>query len=764
MAEYSFVGKGINRVDAREKVTGEAVFSADVKLPGMLFGKIKRSSHPFAKILSIDVSRAIKLPGVRTVITSRDVKQFRYGPIIADELPLAHEYVRFVGDEVAAVAAIDADAAEAALDLIEVEYEELSPVLDIERAMKPGASAVHPELEGAKQNIANHIEFVRGEGEAAFKQAEVTLEDRFTTQTTHQAYLEPHAVVAHWDGSEKLTLWGATQMPFGARTLLAKALGIPEHRIRIIQPCVGGGFGGKNELHPHFPISALLAKKSGKPVKIVYTREEDFIAGRPRVSEFIDLRMGFKRDGRVVAKSVVLVVDVGAYCGMGPVIMTVSLTRPDCVYRLPNIRAVGNLVYTNTVPRGPFRGFGNAEMLFATESMMDMAAERLGIDPMELRLKNATRTGDITVHGWVINSCGLSESIKRVAEESGWKQKRKDRTKNRGIGMACQVHVTSNRAVSPLYDGSAAIVIVDQYGKVKVFSGESEIGQGLNTTLAQITAQELGVDIENVEVMPVDTDHSPYGLGTWGSRSNTLGGNAVKIAANDAKKQLFRFAADKLEVSADDLEIKEGKFYVKGAQEEIITIEEIAFDAIFRKLGGAPIIGKGEYIVPDYVVIPDKNTKYGNYSLGYSFSTQVAEVLVDPETGKVDVLNVWVGQDVGKALNPKGCEGQIEGGVVQGMGFAISEDYFWKEGRPINPDFTDYRIPGFVGIPKIHSFLVESNEPAGPYGAKSLGEAATNPTVPAIANAIYDAVGVRMKQLPMAPEKILIALRGTPNR
>jgi len=760
VAEHTFIGKGIPRVDGREKVTGKAIFSADLKFPGMLFGRIKRSPHPFAKILSIDTSRAIKLPGVRAIITSRDIKQFPYGPIIADELPLAHEYVRYVGDEVAAVAAIDTETAEAALDLITVEYEEMSHVLDIEQAMEQGAPSVHPELEWVKQNIVNHIELVRGEGEAAFKQADIILEERFSTQTTHHAYLEPQSCVAQWETSGRLTLWGATQAPFRSRWLLAKALGIPEYQIRIIQPYVGGGFGGKTELHPLFPICSLLSGKSGKPIKMVYTREEDFIAGRPRVSEVIDLKMGFKKDGTMVAKSVALAVDAGAYCGLGPAVMSVSVNRPDCIYRLTNIKVTANLVYTNTIPRGPFRGFGNPEMLFATESMIDMAAERLGIDPMEIRLRNATHTGDITVHGWIINSCGLSESIKRVAEESGWKQKRKNRIKNRGIGMACQVHVSGNRAVAPLYDGSAAIVMIDPYGRAKVFSGESEIGQGLNTTLAQIVAEELGVEIERVEVMPVDTDYSPYGLGTWASRANTLGGNAVKMAAIDARSQLLGHAANKWGMDANNLEIKKGKFYVKGSQEEVASIEEVASDIVFKKLGGVPITGRGEYTVPDYVIIPDRSTKYGNYSLGYSFSAQVAEVEVDPETGKVEVLNVWVGEDVGKVLNPKGCEGQIEGGVVQGIGYALNEDYFWKEGRPLNSNFIDYKIPGFVGIPKIHSFLIESNEPAGPYGAKSIGEAVTNPTVSAIANAIYDAMGVRMKKLPMTPENLLVALRG----
>ncbi|MBA7704384.1 4-hydroxybenzoyl-CoA reductase subunit alpha [subsurface metagenome] len=397
-------------------------------------------------------------------------------------------------------------------------------------------------------------------------------------------------------------------------------------------------------------------------------------------------------------------------------------------------------------------------MLFATESLIDMAAERLGIDPVEIRLKNSSQRGDVTVHGWILNSCGLGESIRLTAQKSDWKNKKRKRDRNHGIGMACQVHV-SGRLHDTVHRGSAAIINVDQYGKVKVISGESEIGQGMLTVFAQIAAEELGIGMEDVEVLPsVDTGISPFGEGTFGSRVTTLGGNAVLMAARDAKRQLLGYAAEKLGVNADDLEIKGGKFYTKGSLEGIATVPEVTNDTVFRKLGGVPITGRGEYVVPDYVVLDDKNL-YGNYSVGYAFSTQIAEVAVDPGTGKVNVLNVWVGEDIGKAINPKLCEGQIEGGVVQGMGYALSEDYFWEEGKLLNPNFTDYKIPACIGIPRIHSFWVETNEPGGPFGGKSIGEAAMNPTAVAIANAVYNAVGVRIKDLPITPEKILRALK-----
>jgi len=758
VGEYEYVGKSVLRLDAQEKVTGEAIFTTDIQLPGMLFGKIKRSPYPFARILSIDIDKAQKLTGVKAIITARNITQFPYGPIVADELPLADSYARYVGEGVAAVAAVDEETADEALDLIKVEYEELTPVLDAEKAMEPEAPAVHPERAAVKQNIGYHLDFVRGEGEAAYKKADLVVEGRFSTQAQYQACLEPQACVAQWDVSGKLTVWGSTQCPFRWRSLLAVALGLPEHRIRIIQPYIGGAFGAKVYMQPHFPISALLSMKAVKPVRIVYTREEDFISGRPRISEIIDLRMGFKKDGTMIAKSVMVTADSGAYAGNTSGISKVSLTRSDCLYRLANTKAEVNVVYTNKIPRGPMRGFGNLEMLFAAESLIDIAAEKLGIDPMEIRLKNSSRKGDVTLHGWILNSCGLTDSIRIAAEKSDWKNRRRKMGRNHGMGMACQVHISGSRASFPAYDGSAAIVNIDQYGKVKVISGETGLGGGRSTIFAQIAAEELGIGIADIEVLPfVDSEVSPFCLGASGSRITTLGGNAVRMAAKDAREQLVRHAADKLAVNADDLEIRNGEFYAKGSPEKIGNVQEVAYDTVLRKLRGVPITGRGEYTVPDYVVVPDAN-QYGNLSIGYPFSTQVAEVSVDRETGKVDVLNVWVVQDVGKALNPKMCEGQIEGGVVQGIGYALREEYLWNEGRVLNPSFTDYKVPIFVDIPKIHSFWVETNEPGGPFGAKSIGEAASNPTAAAIANAVYDAVRVRIKDLPITPAKILAAL------
>ncbi len=754
---YSVIGKPIVNVEASLKATGEAQYTGDMKPPGMLHGKIKRSPYPFARILSIDTTKARKLPGVRAVITAQDVVQKPWGHYVADECPLTSEYAHYVGDEVAAVAADDIETAEKALDSIEVTYEELEPVLDFETAMEPEAPQVHPELPHIKNNVAHTIDIVRGEGEAAFRKADLVLEERYITHAAYHAYLERQACISHWSGV-KLTVWASTQAPFRARMYMSQALGIPEHKVRIIQPNVGGGFGGKISINHIFPISALLSMKTGRPVKIELSREEDFVTGRARITTQNELKMGFKKDGTIVAKSSVIIADTGSSAGTAPSVLAAAAVRPDNLYRIANIKCLANLVYTNKAPRGPFRGYGNTETTFAQESMIDMAAERLGIDPVELRLKNATQKGDVTAHGWIINSCGLSESLQRAAEESGWKQKRQRVQENHGIGVACQVHVSGNRAVHPVYDGSGAIVRVDQDGKVQVVSGESEIGQGAHTVFAQIASEEIGVDMEDVEVLPVDSNYSPYCLGAWASRTSLLGGNAIRVAAKDAKRQLLIHAAEQFRVNIEDIEIRGGKFYLKGSPEERAKVSEVTFRAVFE-MGGVPIIGKGTYTVPDYVVVPDKETKYGNCSVGYSFSTQIAEVEVDPETGKVNVLDVWVGEDVGWALNPKLCEGQIEGGVVQGLGWTLMEDYAWANGAILNPNFTDYKIPTLSAMPKIHSILIESDEPGGPYGAKSVGEAVLNPVAPAIANAVYDAVGTRITSLPLSTEKVFNVLK-----
>ncbi len=755
------VGKNIPRPDGLEKVTGKAIYTTDIYLPNMLIGRAKRSPYPFARIRGINTEKARKLPGVKAVITARDVIQFPYGIVVEDELPLADEYARYAGDEVAAVAAVDVETAEEALDLIEVDYEELTPVLDMEKAMEPDAPVIHPELPEIKHNRSYHTECVRGEGEGAFKKADLVIGDRFTTFPQQHSAMEPQGCIAQWDVSGRLIAWAGTQRVFPNRDTLAKSLGIPGHRIRIIQPYIGGAFGCKIELQRVFPIAALLAKAAGRPVKYIHTREDEMIAGRPRVPEVIDLKLGFKKDGTMIAKSSHITGSSGAYAGWCSAMVSTSSVRTDCLYRQPNIKTSADLVYTNTIPCGAFRGFGNPQMAYAMESLIDVAADKLGIDPIEIRLKNAVEKGDITVHGWNLKSCELKESLRQVAKASDWKNKKRKRGKNRGIGVACQVHVNGNKVVAKWYgyEGSAALIDVDRYGKIKVTSGECHMGQGSIIAYAQIAAESIGTNVEDVYVTPyVDSDTSPFCLGTFATRGTSLGGNAVRVAGIDVRKKLMKYASEKLGVEVRDLDLRNSKFYVKGSAQEAATLQEIAYELIFTRMRGVPITGRGEYTVPPEVVLPDA-TGYGNYSLSYTYSAAAAEVEVDPKLGKVKVINVWHAVDIGRVINPKVTEGQIEGGVAQGIGYALLEECIMRNGIIKNTNFTDYMIPHSEDTPNIYSIWVEKPCAGNPYGAKGIGEPAVNPIAPAIANAIFDAVGVRLKDLPMKPAHIRKALR-----
>ena len=761
MAKLAVIGKSVPRPDAPVKVTGDAIYTGDIKIAGMLTGKIKYSPHPFARIRSINTEKAKKLPGVEAVITAKDVVQHPFGVFIYDEYPLCSDYARYAGDEVAAVAAVDPDIAEEAVDLIEVDYEPLRPSLTVEQAMSPEALPLHPERKDVKNNITFHLDFNRGEGEAGFKEADFIIEDVFSTQPQHQTYLEPQACIAQWDTSGRLSLWGATQRIFTNAERLAMSLGIPKEKVRIITLYVGGGFGGKEEMFPYFPIAALLAKAAGKAVQLIFSREEDFISGRPRTSHDIRLRLGFKKDGTLVAKRGISNVNAGAYTGICPLIMKGSLTRADSLYRFHHIHITANLVYTNTIPRGAFRGFGDPQMHFAQESLIDMAAEQLGIDPIELKLKNAVHTGDVTNSGYILRSCGFSETLKLVRQKADWNKKRKNKVAKRGVGIACQFHNGGNKAIAKEwgYEGSAAVINVDQNGRIRVMNGEMEMGQGMLTIYAQITAETIGVPVEDIDILPyIDTDVSPFSLGSMGSRVTMMGGNAVLKAAKDTKRKLLRYASQRIGVKPSGLEIKDGKFYVKGSKEVADTVKDVARDTVLSKLQGVPINGRGDYLAPEWVVVPDE-TYYGNFSISWTFSSVVAEVSVDTETGQVDVLDIWHALDVGKVLNPGTAEGQVEGGAVMGVGYTLTEDYNWTGGVLRNPNFTDYKIPMAEGIPRIHSLWVEKPNPGSPFGAKAIGEHVLNPIAPAIANAIYDAVGIRVKSIPITPGKILNALK-----
>jgi 4-hydroxybenzoyl-CoA reductase alpha subunit len=749
------IGKRVHMVDAWDKVTGKTVYGIDLRLPGMLQGKILRSSLPHAKVIHIDTSKAERLLGVRAVVTAEDTPRVKYGSQIDDEYPLAVDKVRYIGDEVAAVAAVDEDTAIEALDLIRVEYEELPAVFSPQEAILPGAPKVHD----VDRNIASHIAFERGDLEAGLARADHVVEDEFTTSNVHPGYLESHVCVASPEPGGRLAIWAPFQAPARSRQLLAKILHLPENKLRVIQTAVGGGFGGKaSQLLSLYPIAAFLALKARRPVRIANTWHEEFATARSRVPAHIKIRLGITNDGRFTGKELKILAGCGAYAGTTPAVFSTTATRASALYRFGNVKCTADLVYSNTTPCGSMRGYGNPQLHFALESTIDTAADAVGMDPLEVRLKNATETGDVTDNGFVINSCHLKECLQIGAEKTAWREKRaKRRAEFHGIGMASMLHVSGNRAAYPFFDGATAYVKINADAGIDLITGEADIGQGSNTIFTQIVAEVLGVAPEEIRPIPLDTDHSPFGLGTFASRVTTIGGKAVQIAAEDARRQLLKIAAGYLEANVSDLECAGGRIYVQGSPDKGMDIGEIGKLA-FNSSGGAPIIGVGTYTVPPSVVIPDK-TKYGNISSAYSFGVQIAEVHIDPHTGKVDILNVLSVHDSGTIINPMLAEGQIEGGVSQGIGYALSEEIVRQDGKVVNDNFLDYKMPTAYDVPKISSAFIEYPDPFGPFGAKGLGEITLVPTAAAIANAIYDAAGIRLKELPFTPEKILQAIR-----
>jgi CO/xanthine dehydrogenase Mo-binding subunit len=763
----NMIGKSVPLIDSIDKVTGRLKFGNDFKTPGMLYGKVLRSSIAHGRILHVDASKARSLPGVRCVIVGNEIDLPNYsvaGEKILDERLLAKDKVRYRGDEIALVAAVDEDTAEEALDLIKVEYQELPGVFDMEEALLPGSPLVH---EWYGSNIAREMTINLGDAESALLRADVVVEGKYETSRVHHGYLEPHSVVSQWDVTGRVTFWIPTQSPVLAKMTYAKALGVGQEQVRVIQLPVGGGFGGKLEYKLH-PLCALLARETGRPVKMINSRTDELMASLPRVPMTIDMKLGASKDGKLLAKKTRILADNGAYMNYGPGILLSATTRSDNLYRINNIYTQSYLIYTNKVPTGAFRGFGCPQSHFALESLMDKLAVELDMDPAELRLINASQTGDTTPHKWYIGSCGLSDCIKKSTEIADWSIKRKEYSKNKdselvkGIGIASCLHVSGNRTFLPFFDGSSAFVRINEEGRVIVFTGEVDIGQGCRTVFSLITATELGIPLEWVEISQLDTDVSPHGLGTFGDRVTTLGGNAVKAAAINARQQLLEVAAKNLKTHVEKLKIENGIIYDVDDSKKQMSFVQAAQLASYEN-GGATIIGKGSFIPPGVTMV-DSETKIGNVSCAYPFVTQIVEVEVNRETGQVKLLNIVSAHDLGKAINPMMAKGQVVGAVAQGIGFALTEEMVEDQGIIKNQGFKHYDMPRSLDMPPITTILVESNDPNGPYGAKGLGEPALTAIAPAIANAIYDAVGVRINSLPITPEKILQALKENPKK
>ena len=745
--ENHVLGVSVPRLDGPEKVTGKAKFGADIYLPRMLHGKILRSRYPHARIHSIRTEKAERLPGVKAVVTWKDAPDVMVGMYQNDWRAFAKEKVRYLGDVVAAVAAIDEETALEALDLIEVDYEELPAIFDPIEALSPGAPLVHDAFLG---NIGARRRIRKGDPQKIFEKAELVFEDTFKTQMVDHCPIEPHVAVVDFGVSGRLTIWASTQAPFNNRVLLSRILQTPMNKIRIITTHVGGAFGGKQELMVE-PSCALLARKTGRPVKIVAERKEEFIASTVRHPLVMTYKTAVNPQGKILARQIRLVQDFGAYNDLGEGVLRYATLMAAGPYRIDDvwIDAIG--VYTNQQVGGVMRGVGVPQVCFAGESQLDQIAHEIGIDPYHLRMMNAVADGDTSANGQIFVGIGYQETLRRAREESGYRTQ--SGKKNHGFGIASMIYTCGGAG---RHDYSSAVVKSNEDGTFVVLTGAPDVGQGARTTLAQIAAEELGARFEDFWVDLPDTDLSPVDLyGANATRITYVAGNAVKAAAAEAKIQILAGAAQKWKKEAGSLEIAGGKVFEKGNPESLGDLRDLV--AEMHRPMGLTVIGKGSYHTTGVPLDPD--TGQSHVVDLFLFGTHVAEVEVDTVTGCVRVLNIWAAHDVGKAVNPMNVEGQIEGGVQMGLGFALTEEIVRENGKTLNPSFLDYKLFTAVDMPKIKSITVEVPEPLGPFGARGIGEATTIPTAAAVANAVFNAVGVRIKELPMTPERILRGIK-----
>jgi len=751
--KYATVGKSVHRIDALEKVTGRAIYGDDMRFPDSLYGKVLRSPHAHAKIKRIDTSEAEKLPGVKAVVTGADAP-FRGGEAIRDQPFLAVGKVRFAGEAVAAVAAETEEIAERAIELIKVEYEPLPAVFDVVEALKPTAPLVHEDLHTyahmpivnpvPNTNICAKFEFNQGDVEKGFRQADCVFEETFTFPSGHHCQIEPFMAIAQAEVSGRITIWVPNDAPHRLRKDLADAMGVPFERLRVITPpYMGGGFGGKGGLKVEMVCIALAMRTEYRPVKIVLTREETFTSSLMRHSAVVTVKTGVKKDGTIVASQAKLLYNTGAYAEKGPTVTLHGCESGVGPYRIPNVKVEGYTVYTNRPVAGALRGYGLPQSSFAHESLIDVIAAKLGIDPVEFRLKNALEEGSINpTRGDVLASVGLKECLLKAAKEIEWG---KPRPPNRGVGIACEYKGTKTPS------GSAAFVKVEQDGSVSVITSAVEVGQGIKTILAQITSEELGVPIERITVTSPDTDYTPFDASTTASRATFHMGNAVRFAARDAKEQILNLAAPILGANPQEVEAIDGEIRVKGGNRKITIGQAIKS----RYRAGLTILGRGSYY-PEV-----QGTMFSARSIFYMYGAQAVDLEVDPETGKIRIVKIAAAHDVGKAINPMACEGQIEGGVVQGIGTAIFEEVKYDaKGMMLNPNFRDYRIPTASDAPEVAPIMVEAAHDEGPFGAKGIGEMTLVSTPTAVANAIYNATGIRIKELPVTQEKFFDLMKG----
>jgi CO/xanthine dehydrogenase Mo-binding subunit len=760
MEEFINIGKRIPKMDAEEKVTGKAIYIHDLKVPGMLYGKILYSPHPHAKILKIDTSKAEKLPGVKAVLTGYNIPPIKFG-FYKDNVPLKAGKVRSLRDEVAAVAATDPDIAEEALDLIKVEYEILPSVFDPEEAMKEGAPFIHEEHVGGKEKKPTNVlnlpwRLICGDVEEARKNSAYVAEDCYKVTWVTHCCMGTSGCLAQFDMKNNLTMYSITQIPSLAQRDFMDALstmGLQGRKVRVIKTMIGGGFGSKLDTYAFEYIAILLAYKTRKPVKIVFSREEEFFATSPRQPAIINIAQGCTKDGKLTFRDIKMTLDNGAYTSWGATTPSVMMMPISSLYKVPNVRYVAKCVYTNNTYCQAMRGYGNPQATFAIDSQIDILAEMAGIDPLDFRLRNANTPGEITPQRFKINTCGLKECIDAVAQKLDWRQNR-GRKDGKGIGMASMIHVGGGARVYKS-DGCGTIIKVDDFGTVNIFTGATDMGQGADTVIAQIVAEELGVRMEDVVITHTNTDICPWDVGAHASRTTFVAGNSARGATKKVKEQLLEVAAQSLGESPENLDIRDRTIFSKKDPEKKSPLGKVLRAAHYTT-GGKMVMGEYFYDPPNENL--DKEFK-GNLSVTYAYGTHGVEVEVDKETGQVKILKYIAAHDVGRAINPMLLEGQVYGGATMGIGYALTEKLILQNGKVMNPNFLDYKILTAKDVPNIEPIVIETNDEFGPFGAKGIGEPGLVPTAPAIANAIYDAVGVRIKELPITPEKVLAALK-----
>ena len=745
VSSHAVVGHDRPRPDARAKVTGEALFAGDLYFEDRLYAKVLRSEHPHARLLGVDTSEAKALPGVVAVITAADVPGARNHGLARQDWPvLAYDKVRYVGDAIAAVAAESEEVAARAIGLIRVDYEPLPVVASAEAALAEGAPLVH---EGG--NVLEHISLRQGDVEKGFAEADIIVENEYRTPRGDHAFMEPEAAVGLIDGEGRVVVYVGSQIPFSDRAQIAASLAVSEDRVRVVQTKVGGAFGGKEDIAGQIHV-ALLAKLTGRPVKLVYTREESMIAHPKRHECMIRLKTGATKDGRLTAAEAFIVGDSGAYASLGPYVMTRAATHSLGPYEVPNAKVDCYAMYTNNAPAGAFRGFGAPQAHFAAETQMDILARRLGMAPLDLRRKNALRVGATTVTGQRLReSVGLLDTIDRVSEAMRALPASDSPPpgKRRGWGVACAYkNVGLGGGVA---DSAGVEMELCEDGHVEVRAGAAELGQGLVTVLAQIAAEELGAEYDRTHIVVGDTDITPDGGATTASRQSFITGNAARLAARGLRRTLARVAAERLDASPDELTFSRATIYATNGK--TMTLQQAISNA---RAEGHSLVAREVYTPPRTVPLGQD----GDMHFAFGYATQAAEVEVDITSGAVKVLRVIAAHDVGTTLNPLGVEGQVEGGIVMGLGYALMEDFDTVDSRPQKVTFTRYRIPTVRDVPQVQFLLVEEPAADGPYGAKGVGEITSIPTTPAITNAIHSATGVRIYSLPATPAKIVSAL------